>query len=105
MNVLLSTLVSDGNIFNVIDGNASGMLFTAFIGLLAGCFASYALNGRGLGLIGNTVLGLIGAALGRWMFEAISVSALSELGYSGDFIYGVIGSTLILFVFGRFGRD
>jgi len=38
------------------------------VGLVAGWLASKIVSGTGLGLIGDIIIGIIGAFIGRWMF-------------------------------------
>jgi uncharacterized membrane protein YeaQ/YmgE (transglycosylase-associated protein family) len=38
------------------------------VGLVAGWLASKIVSGTGLGLIGDIIIGIVGAFIGRWMF-------------------------------------
>ena len=49
------------------------MHFLVFIviGLIAGALAGRVMSGHGYGLLGDIILGGIGALLGGWMFAAL----------------------------------
>ena len=65
-----------------------GLLMWLIVGLIAGFLASQVMGGGGYGLIGDIVVGILGAFLGGW------VSGL--LGVGGS--YGLIGSIVIAFI-------
>jgi uncharacterized membrane protein YeaQ/YmgE (transglycosylase-associated protein family) len=44
-------------------------------GLLAGWLAGFVMKGGSYGLIGDLFLGMVGSAVGGWIFRALSVSA------------------------------
>ena len=44
------------------------------VGLLAGWLAGFVLQGRGFGLLGDLVLGLVGSLLGSVIFRAFGVA-------------------------------
>lgn len=71
------------------------------IGGAAGWFASIILHGQGMGLIGNVVVGFLGAYVGQWLFDYLRIPPLSDWSYMGEFIYAVVGSLALLLVFGR----
>ena len=39
------------------------------VGLIAGWLASKVVQGAGLGVIGDIIIGILGAFVGRWLFE------------------------------------
>jgi uncharacterized membrane protein YeaQ/YmgE (transglycosylase-associated protein family) len=39
------------------------------VGLIAGWLASKVVNGTGLGIIGDIIIGILGAFVGRWLFD------------------------------------
>jgi uncharacterized membrane protein YeaQ/YmgE (transglycosylase-associated protein family) len=50
-----------------------GIIAWIIIGLIAGWLANLILKGRGGGLFGNLVVGLIGAIVGGWLFGALGI--------------------------------
>jgi len=71
------------------------------IGLIAGFLASVLVRGRGMGLLGNVIIGLLGALIGGFLFNALNVTISPAL--SGtinirliDIIVAFIGALIIL---------
>ena len=65
-----------------------GLLAWLIVGLIAGFLASRVMRGGGYGVIGDIVVGIIGAFIGGW------VSGLLGIGSS----YGLLGSIVIAFL-------
>lgn len=63
------------------------------IGLVAGWLASVLVRGRGLGLIGDIVVGVIGALLGGFLFRIVG---LASFGLLGSIIQATIGAIVLL---------
>ena len=73
-------------------------LYFALIGLVSGFIAGQIMKGRGFGLIGNTVVGILGALLGGWLSGVTGLSAGSSL--LGSIITSVVGAIVLLFLVG-----
>ncbi|HUO86564.1 MAG TPA: GlsB/YeaQ/YmgE family stress response membrane protein [Thermoanaerobaculia bacterium] len=75
----------------------SGMNLLIFliIGALAGWVAGLLMKGRGFGVLGNIVVGVIGAFLGGWL---LPMAGLSMGGGVGLFITALIGAVILLFL-------
>lgn len=67
------------------------------IGAVAGWLAGSLTKGRGFGLLGNIVIGVIGAFLGGFVFGLLGISAG---GLIGSIITATAGAALLLFVIG-----
>ena len=65
------------------------------IGGIAGWLAGTLLKGRGFGLVGNIVVGLLGALLGGWLFRLLHISIGGE--WLGPIITSTIGAVVLLF--------
>jgi uncharacterized membrane protein YeaQ/YmgE (transglycosylase-associated protein family) len=78
------------------------MLYAILIGALAGFLAGKLMKGGGFGFLMNMILGIIGGAVGGWLFGALGVTIMD--GIVGDLIEGVIGAVVILFVAGLFKK-
>jgi uncharacterized membrane protein YeaQ/YmgE (transglycosylase-associated protein family) len=65
------------------------------IGLLAGWIASNVMEGSGLGLFGDIIIGVIGAFIGGYVFRWLGVS-LS--GFIGDVVVAAVGAIILLFL-------
>jgi uncharacterized membrane protein YeaQ/YmgE (transglycosylase-associated protein family) len=76
------------------------MSFIAWIvlGLIAGFIASKLVNKTGEGMLMDIVLGIVGAVVGGWLFNAFGMSGVSGLNlYS--LLVAVIGAALFLIVY------
>jgi uncharacterized membrane protein YeaQ/YmgE (transglycosylase-associated protein family) len=65
------------------------------IGLAAGWLAGQLVKGGGFGLLGDIIVGIIGALLGGFLFSALGVS--SGGGLLGSLIVATIGAIVLLF--------
>ena len=67
------------------------------VGLVAGVLASMLMGGTGYGLIGDIIIGIVGAFVGGWLFSALGVA--SPLGgLAGTIFVAFIGAVVLLFV-------
>ena len=66
------------------------------VGLVAGWLAGKLMKGGGFGLIGNIVVGVIGALLGGFLFSSFGVSLGG--GLIGAIIVATIGAVLLIFI-------
>jgi uncharacterized membrane protein YeaQ/YmgE (transglycosylase-associated protein family) len=81
--------------------NLTSLLLFLVIGGLAGWAASELMRGRGLGLLGNIVVGIIGAVLGGWVLGALGVAFG---GLIGSLLTAFLGAVLLLFLVGLIKR-
>ena len=72
-------------------------LGTLFIGALAGWLGSTLYKGKGMGLIGNIVIGLVGSSVGRWLLAKFDLSFGG--GFLGAVLTGAIGAIVVLALF------
>ena len=72
------------------------------VGAIAGWGASQIVKGFGYGLIGNIIVGIIGAFLAGWLLPQIGVHTGS--GLFGQIISAFVGSVILLFILGVFRR-
>ena len=71
------------------------------IGLIAGFLASIFVRGRGMGVLGNVVVGLLGALIGGFLFSIFNVQVSADLLATInirliDIIVAFIGALIIL---------
>jgi len=62
-------------------------------GLIAGWLAGKIMKGRGFGLVGDIVIGIIGAFIGGWLFNFLGI-ALG--GLIGSLIMAVVGAIIFI---------
>ena len=72
----------------------SQLISTVLIGIAAGWLSGQILKGRGFGLLGDLVVGVVGAAVGSYAFAAIGLSAF---GLIGKLITATVGALVLLF--------
>jgi uncharacterized membrane protein YeaQ/YmgE (transglycosylase-associated protein family) len=72
------------------------------IGAAAGFLAGKVMKGKGFGLLGNIVVGVIGGFLGGWLFGFLGLSAGG--GLIGSLITAFVGAVVLLFFVGLFTK-
>lgn len=65
------------------------------VGALAGWIAALILKGRGLGLVGNLVVGVLGAFVGNWFFRLVGFTPQTGL---AAFLAALAGALALLWV-------
>jgi uncharacterized membrane protein YeaQ/YmgE (transglycosylase-associated protein family) len=75
------------------------------IGLAAGWLAGMIMKGGGFGVIGDLVVGVIGAMLGGSLFRALGVAAYGRLGELITATVGAIVLVALLRIFRRVAHD
>jgi len=64
------------------------------VGLVAGWLAGRIMKGRGYGLVGDLIVGVVGAFVGAWLFGLLGVSVGGILGL---LLAAVVGALLLLY--------
>ena len=72
------------------------IIVSLLIGAAAGWLGSVIYKGSGLGLLGNIIVGIIGAPLGYWILGKLGVPLGG--GWIGAILTGAIGAIVILFL-------
>ena len=67
-------------------------LWFILIGAAAGWLAGLLIKGRGLGCLGNILLGIVGGVLGGWIFRQLEIKP------AGTFVTAFAGAFVILLV-------
>ena len=73
-----------------------GLLWFLLIGLIAGWLAGMLVKGGGFGVVGDMVVGVLGALIGGVLFTKLGVS--SGGGMIGSIIVATIGAIILIFV-------
>ena len=74
------------------------LVWILVVGAVAGWLAGQIMKGRGFGVIGNIVVGIVGAFVGNWLLTTLGVSLGS--GLLGSILSALIGAIVLLFVIG-----
>ena len=72
------------------------LLWFILIGLAAGWLAAKIMKGKGFGLLGDIVVGVIGALIGGFLFRALGI--YSDGGLLGSLIVATIGAIVLLYL-------
>ncbi len=72
------------------------------VGAIAGWLAGLIVKGFGFGLIGNIVVGIIGALIATWLFPRLGVRIGG--GLVSAIISATLGSVILLFIIGLVRR-
>jgi uncharacterized membrane protein YeaQ/YmgE (transglycosylase-associated protein family) len=75
---------------------AQGLIVMLVIGAIAGWLAGQIVKGYGFGLIGNIVVGIVGAFVAGFLLPAVGISIGS--GLVGAIIHSTIGAVILLFL-------
>jgi len=73
------------------------LLFFLLIGLVAGWLAGQIMKGAGFGLVGNLIVGVIGAFIGGFIFDTLGIAAY---GMIGSLIAALVGAIVLLWIVG-----
>ena len=68
------------------------------VGGVAGWLAGLIMKGGGFGVIGNIIVGVLGAFAGTYLFDALGISIAG--GLVGSLITAIIGAVVIVFIVG-----
>ena len=78
------------------------MLWFLIIGLVAGWLAGMLVKGGGFGLVGDLIVGVIGAVLGGWLFGLFGASMGG--GLIGSLVVATIGAVVLLIIVRTFKK-
>ena len=80
------------------------LLVWAFVGLVAGFLASRAMLGHGVGLLGDIVVGIVGAVIGGFLAKSFGIQvSVSGAPIVGQIIIAFVGALILLIILRLFG--
>jgi uncharacterized membrane protein YeaQ/YmgE (transglycosylase-associated protein family) len=71
------------------------VLVFLFVGLIAGFLASKVLTGKGLGILADIVVGIIGSFIGAWLASLVGISIG---GFFGQVVVAFAGAIILLLI-------
>jgi uncharacterized membrane protein YeaQ/YmgE (transglycosylase-associated protein family) len=77
------------------------LIILLIIGAIAGWLAGLVVKGYGFGLIGNIVVGVVGAFIGQWLFPSLGFWGADLIGI---IISATLGAIILLVVIGLIRR-
>jgi uncharacterized membrane protein YeaQ/YmgE (transglycosylase-associated protein family) len=79
-----------------MSASTQNLLIFLCIGILAGWLAGRIMKGSGFGLLGDMVVGVIGAFFGGWLFAKLGI--VVTWGLAGTLITALVGALVLLFL-------
>ena len=74
------------------------ILLWIVFGGIAGWLASLIMGGGGLGVLGDIVVGIVGAVVGGWIAGATGTRDAENPATVSGFIWAVVGAIVLLFI-------
>jgi uncharacterized membrane protein YeaQ/YmgE (transglycosylase-associated protein family) len=75
---------------------AESILIILLVGAIAGWLAGLIVRGAGFGLIGDIIIGIVGAFIAGWLFPQLGIHLMA--GTVGHIIDATIGAVILLLV-------
>jgi uncharacterized membrane protein YeaQ/YmgE (transglycosylase-associated protein family) len=82
----------------------SGLIVFLLIGAIAGWLAGLIVRGFGFGLLGNIVVGIIGAFLAGWLLPMLGIGFSLGSPIVTSIVYAMIGAIVLLVLIGLIKR-
>ena len=77
--------------------SGEGILVILVVGLIAGWLASKIVQGTGYGLVGDILIGIIGAFIASWLFPKLGIH-IAATSLVREIIYATLGAIILLLV-------
>jgi len=74
-----------------------GLLVILVVGLIAGWLAGQIMKGSGYGLIGDLVIGVIGAFIGTWLWGLLHLPLIGGF-WINAIVISTVGALVLLFI-------
>ena len=72
----------------------TGLLLWIVIGAVAGWLAGQIMKGSGYGIVGDIIIGMVGALIGGWLLGSI----IAIGGLLGSIVLATLGAIILIFV-------
>ena len=76
--------------------SSESIVVILFVGLVAGWLAGKVVRGAGFGIIGDIVIGIIGAFIASWLFPKLGIHI--GVGLVSEIIFSAIGAIILLLI-------
>jgi uncharacterized membrane protein YeaQ/YmgE (transglycosylase-associated protein family) len=76
----------------------TALIITLVVGGIAGWLASLLVQGTGFGLVGDVVVGILGALIAYWLFPVLGITLTLGGGVLGAIIMAFIGAVILLVI-------
>ena len=81
--------------------DVTGLLVALLIGAIAGFFAGQIVKGHGFGIVGNIIVGIVGALIFGFLFGNFNLLNSPML---NEIVGGTIGAVILLIIIGFFKK-
>jgi uncharacterized membrane protein YeaQ/YmgE (transglycosylase-associated protein family) len=71
-------------------------LYFLLVGLIAGWLAGQIMKGSGYGVLGDIVIGIVGAIIGGWLFGVLGLTIGG--GLIGSICMALVGAIVLIFI-------
>lgn len=71
------------------------ILYALLIGAVIGWLAGMIMKGKGFGVVGNIIIGILGSMLGHFVFNALGMATANQL---GSLLVSLGGAVLLILV-------
>ena len=78
--------------------SSESLLVILFVGLVAGWLAGQIVRGTGFGIIGDLLVGILGAFIGSWLLPQLGIHLGTGMGGKSEIVKATIGAILLLLV-------
>jgi uncharacterized membrane protein YeaQ/YmgE (transglycosylase-associated protein family) len=75
----------------------NSLVVILIVGLIAGWLAGQIMRGSGYGLIGDLIVGIIGAFIGNWLWGVLRLPTIGNFWISA-IVISTVGALVLLFV-------
>ena len=76
--------------------SGESLLIIVFVGVVAGWLAGQIVRGGGFGLIGDLIVGVLGAFVASWLFPSLGMHL--GTGIVSEIVYAAIGAIVLLLI-------
>ena len=80
---------------NVLTGQ--GIIVILVVGLIAGWLAGKLMRGSGFGIIGDIIVGIVGAFIGSWLFNYLHLGPIGGF-WINAIVISTVGALVLLFI-------
>ena len=77
--------------------SGESILVILLVGLIAGWLAGQIVQGTGFGLVGDILIGIVGAFLASWLFPKLGIH-IATTGLIREIIYATLGAIILLLI-------
>jgi uncharacterized membrane protein YeaQ/YmgE (transglycosylase-associated protein family) len=84
--------------------DTQSILILVIVGIVAGWLAGVIVRGYGLGLVGNLVVGVVGAFLATWLLPRVGLTFMVVSPLVTAILYATIGAVILLLLVGLVRR-